>query len=172
VRAVIRALAFVAFLVVVFQLFRYAMGLREVKRQRERHRAAEEDRGRRVLAEIPLSDAEVVLLVEDESSLSWGGSRLAKADVAGGRLLLNGGILREFSRVPGLLPPPSPPEEFEGRERWEVAAYTRGGAVVRIPCGTLREGVSREIAGRVYEAVERAGSLASTQSSSGRPRSE
>jgi hypothetical protein len=168
VRAVIRALALVVFLVVVFQLFRYAMGLRDAKRQRERQRAAEEGRGRRVLAEIPLSDAEVVLLVEDESSLVWGGSRLLKADVAGGRLLLNGGILREFSRRPGLLPPPAPPEDFDGHERWEVAAYTRGGGVVRIPCGTLREGVSREIAGRVYEALERAGAGASSQSSSGR----
>ena len=168
----VRALALVVFLVVVFQIFRYAMALREAKRLRERDRAAEEELGRRVLAEIPISDAEVVLLVEDESSLAWGGSRLLKSEVAGGRLLLNGGILREFSRMPGLLPPPAPPEEFEGRERWEVAAYTRGGGVVRIPCGTLREGVSREIAGRVYEAVERAGSPASTQSSSGRPSSE
>jgi len=167
----IRALALLLFLAVVFQLFRYAMGLRELKRRRERSRTAEEERGRRVVAEIPLADGEVVLLVDDDVTLSWGGSRLAKSEVAAGRLLLNGGILREFSRVPGLLPPPAPPEEFEGRERWEVAAYTREGALVRIPCGTLREGVSREIASRVYEAVERAGSGSSPQSSSGRPSS-
>lgn len=151
----IRLLALAAFLVVVFQLFRFAMGLREAKRVREAERAAEEARGRRVVAELPLGDG-IVLLTEDEKGFAWGGSNAARADIAGGRLLLNGGILREFAREPGVLPPPLPPEEFEGRERWEVAVFLKGGGLARIPCGTLREGVSREIAGRVYAAVERA----------------
>jgi len=152
---VVRVLALVAFLALVFQLFRFAMGLRGAKRARERERAAEEARGRRVVAEIPLEQG-IVLFTEDERGFSWGGASLAKADVAGARLLLNGGILREFSRPPRALPPPVPPEEFEGRERWEVAVFLKDGAVARIPCGTLREGVSREAAGRVYAAVEQA----------------
>ncbi len=152
----IRWLALAVFLTVVFQLFRFAMGLREAKRAREVERAAEEARGRRVVAEIPLGDGGVALLTEDEEGFVWGGSGFARRDIAGARLLLNGGILREFARVAGVLPPPVPPEEFEGRERWEVAVYLKGGGLARIPCGTLREGVSREIAGRVYAAVERA----------------
>jgi hypothetical protein len=157
VRAVvaIQIFALVVFLAVVFQLFRFAMGLREAKRARERERAAEEARGRRVVTEIPLDEG-IVLFTEDERVFAWGGASIAKTDVAGGRLLLNGGILREFVREPGALPPPVPPEEFEGRERWEVAVFLKGGAVARIPCGTLREGVSREVAGRVYAAVEQA----------------
>jgi len=153
---VIQVLALGVFLVVVFQLFRFAMGLREAKRQRERERAAEEAQGRRVVAEIPLGEGGIVLLTEDEKGFAWGGSSVARADMAGARLLLNGGILREFARGPGGLPSPVPPEEFEGRERWEVAVYLKNGGVAHIPCGTLREGVSREIAGRVYAAVERA----------------
>jgi hypothetical protein len=152
---VIQIAALLVFLFVVFHVFGYAMNLRQAKRARERERDAEEARGRRVVAELPLEDGGVVLLTEDGTDLSWGGARVAKAEIAGARLLLNGGILREFARRPGVLPAPVPPEEFEGRERWEVAVFLEGGGVARIPCGTLREGVSREVAGRVYEAVAR-----------------
>ncbi len=151
---VIQVFAVVVFLAVVFQVFRFAMGLREAKRARERERAAEEARGRRVVAEIPLADGAIVLFTEDERVFAWEGASFAKADVAGARLLLNGGILREFAREPGVLPPPVPPEDFEGRERWEVVVFLRSGPVARIACGTLREGVSREVAGRVYAAIE------------------
>src|SRR5262245_66551815 len=133
------------------------MALRQAKGMREREREPEEARGRRVVAELPLEDGGIVLLTEDETGLHWADARVPKCEVAGARLLLNGGILREFARRPGLLPPPVPPEEFEGRERWEVAVFLEDGRVARIPCGTLREGVSREVAARVYEAVERAG---------------
>src|SRR4029450_13502236 len=92
---------------------------------------------------------------EDETALRWGADRVGKPEIAGARLLLNGGILREFARGPGVLPSPVPPEEFEGRPRWEVSVFLEGGRVARIPCGTLREGVSREVAGRVYEALAR-----------------
>lgn len=152
----LRLLALAVFLVFVFQLFRYAMGLRWAKRVREIARAKEEAQGRRVVAEIPRAEGDVILLVEDDRDFAWGGSRFARADVVGARLLQNGGILREFARGPGVLPPPTPPEEFEGRERWEVAVYLKDGGLARIACGTLREGVSREIAGRVYAAVEQA----------------
>ena len=66
-------------------------------------------------------------------------------------MLVNGAVLRECA-----LPPPAPPAEYEGRERWEVALFLEGGAEARIPCGTLREGVSREIAARAFEAVQSA----------------
>jgi hypothetical protein len=152
----IQIVALLVFLYVVFHFFGYAMALRQAKRMRERERDAEEARGRRVVAELPLDDGGIALLTEDETDLRWGAERVGTAEIAGARLLLNGGILREFARRPGVLPPPVPPEEFEGRERWEVAVFLEGGRVARIPCGTLREGVSRDVAGRVYEAVERA----------------
>jgi hypothetical protein len=129
------------------------MGLREAKREREAARAAEEERGRRVVVEIPLSDVEVVFLVEDGESFAWGKEAVAKPDIAGARLLVNGGVLKECGRPGVALPPPGPPEGFEGRERWEVVVYRREGDPARIPCGSLREGVSREIAGKAFAAV-------------------
>jgi hypothetical protein len=50
---------------------------------------------------------------------------------------------------------PAPPEQYEGRERWEVALFLDRGEE-RIACGSLREGVSRDVAGRVFEAVRAA----------------
>ena len=151
-----RVLALTLLLAVLFVLFRFAMGLRYAKRERERARQAEEERGRRVIAEVPLSEAEVVFLTEDDRVLAWGGTEVSKATIVGARLLVNGAVLRECARRPVALPPPSAPEEYEGREWWEVALFLEGGSEARIPCGTLREGVSREIAGRVFEAARAA----------------
>jgi hypothetical protein len=146
-------IVFVAFLIV---LFRFAMGLRHAKGERERARAAEEARGRRVVAEIPLGEAEVVLLVDDGERFRWASQSLAKGEIVGARALVNGAVVREFAAASGVLPSPDAPEEVEGRERWEVVAFLRDGGAARIPCGTLREGVSREIASRVFEAVRAA----------------
>jgi hypothetical protein len=149
----IRLAALALLLIALWRVFRLAMGLRFAKVSREEARVAEEARGGKVLAELPLSDAEVVFLVEDAEAFRWGSSSLAKAEVRGARLMVNGAVLQEFT-VPGeRLPPPQPPEEYEGRERWEVRAFCRDGETTAIPCGTLREGISREIAGRVFGAV-------------------
>jgi hypothetical protein len=149
-------LAALVLAVVLFHFFRFAMGLRFAKVQREEARTAEEARGRRVLAEIPLSDYEVVFLVEDEDALRWGEAAVRKDALAGARLVLNGGMLRECQAEGALLPPTHPPEEYEGRERWEVEIFARDGTKTSIPCGTLREGISREIAGKVFAAVSAA----------------
>src|SRR5258706_12933609 len=129
------------------------MAVRWAKRERERARDAEEARGRRVIAEVPLSEAEVVFLTEDDREFSWGRHSVPKSAIVGARLLVNGAVLRECARREGALPPPAPPSEYEGRERWEIALFLEAGGEARIPCGTLRERVSREIAGRAVEAV-------------------
>ena len=152
----IRALALAILLATLFVVFRFAMALRWAKRAREKARDAEEARGRRVIAEVPLSEAEVVFLTEDEREFSWGRHSVEKRAIVGARLLVNGAVLRECARREGALPPPAPPSEYEGRERWEIALFLEGGGEARIPCGTLREGVSREIAGRAFEAVRTA----------------
>jgi hypothetical protein len=150
----IRVVAFALLVVALWRAFRLSMGLRFAKLSREEARSAEEARGGKVLAELPLPDAEMVFLVEDAGAFRWGSARLAKSSILGARLMVNSAVLQEFAGAGERLPPPQPPEEYEGRERWEVRVFLRGGGTTSIPCGTLREGVSREIAGRVFAAVK------------------
>src|SRR5262249_41487603 len=128
---------------------------RLAKLDREEARVAEEARGRRVVAELPVAGSGTQFLLEDETSFHWGAATLPKADIAGARLLLNGGVLKEFAGG-SLLPPLDPPREYEGGELWVVLVYRRSGGRAEIPCGALREGVSREIAGRAFAAIEAA----------------
>ena len=55
------------------------------------------------------------------------------------------------------VPEPQSAEDFEGRETWDVVLYLEDGATRVVPCGTLREGVSREIAARVFRATRTTG---------------
>ena len=153
---IIQVLALLALVLALWTVFRFAMGLRWAKVSREDARAAEQARGRRLVAEIPLSDDEIVFFVEDEAGFYWGPRQARKRDIRGGRLLLNGAVMASISRDGESLPDPAPPEEYEGGERWEVTLYLRGGRAERVACGRLREGVSREIAGRIFQAVRSA----------------
>src|SRR5258708_1819063 len=152
----VRVLASLLFLVLLWWLLRLALGLRQAKLDREGARVAEEARGRRVVAELAPRGSETLLLLEDGPRFCWGSETLDKADIAGARLLLNGGAMQEFESGPARLPPLEPPPEFEGGECWEVVVYRRSGGRARIPCGALREGVSREIAGRAFAAIRAA----------------
>jgi hypothetical protein len=139
----------------LWMLFRFAMGLRWAKVSRERARETAEAHGRRVVAEIPLAGDELVFFEEDAGAFHWAGQRASKADLEGARLLLNGNVVGSAMRAGSALPAPPLAEEYEGRERWDVLFYLRGGRTAQVPCGTLREGVSREIAARVFEAARR-----------------
>jgi len=153
---IIQVLALLALVLALWTVFRFAMGLRWAKVSREDARAAEQARGRRVVAEIPVSDDEIVFFVEDDAGFYWGGRQARKRDIRGARLLLNGAVMASFACEGERLPDSAPPEEYEGGERWEIALYLRGGRDERVACGRLREGVSRELAGRVFEAIRRA----------------
>lgn len=149
---IVLALAAALFVFFTWSLFRLAMGLRESQRVREAARAREESQGRRVVAEIPLDEG-ILFFVEDADGFAWGDQRVARGDIVGARLLLNRAVLSSWSQ-PGVTLPGQPPAEgFEGRERWDVVLYLRDGHAVEVPCGILREGVSREIGSRVFEAT-------------------
>jgi hypothetical protein len=149
----LQVLAGVLLAAFLFSMFRYAMALRASKAARQSWREGEEARGRRVLAEIPGADDTMTLFAEDDEGFYWGAERVTKREIAGARLRLNGGILATWSR-PGLaLPEPGAPVELEGRERWDVVLYLEGGGTRVVECGRLREGVSREIATRVFQAT-------------------
>ena len=148
----LQALALLALVASLWVLFRFAMGLRASKLAREQARAAAEAKGARVVAEVPLAEG-LLFVVEDAVGFSWGARQVAKDQIEGVRQLLNGALVASFSRPGASLPEPAMPEPVEGRERWEVAIHLRDGRTAAVPCGTLREGVSREIAARVYAAV-------------------
>lgn len=148
----IAAAALLAF--ALFRMFGLAMRLRHAKLERERERAEQERQGRRVVAELPLDEG-VVLFLEDDAGFAWGASRVARSQLRGARMLLNGAVVAQASRDGGPLPSPAPATDFDGSERWEVELLAAGG-VFAVPCGRLREGVSRETASRVFEAARRA----------------
>jgi hypothetical protein len=120
----IQAVAALVFLALLWTLLRFALGLRYSKVVREQERAAQ---GGRVVAEIPSAAGEVGFFVE--------------------------GTIGEAARPGVVLPPAGVADEFEGRERWDVVLYLRDATAATVPCGTLREGVSREVAARVFDAV-------------------
>ena len=153
---IVRILAAAALAFLLWMIFRFAMGLRWAKLIREDARAAQQVRGRRVLAEIPVSSDEVVFFVEDEAGFYWGERQVRKRDVCGARLLLNGAVVAGVTRDDAPLPEPSGAGEHEGRETWEVLLFMSGGGTERISCGALREGISREAATAVFEAVRSA----------------
>jgi hypothetical protein len=154
-RTLVQLAASLLLLLLLWRAFRMAMRMRYARVVREDERRAMEARGRRVVAEVPSHSGEVYLFIEDADGFEWQGHALRKADISGCRLLLNGGLMATATR-PGLsLPDPSAPEDFEGRERWDVRLYSAQG-VFDVPCGMLREGVSREAARAVFQAVREA----------------
>jgi hypothetical protein len=152
----IKIAALLVLLALLWSLFRLSMGLRWAKVSRESARREEEARGRRIVAELPTSDGTLGFFAEDHAGFYWPGGEAGKSAVRGARLLLNGGVVAAATRPGAPLPDPPAPEPFEGRERWEVALYVAGRPPQAIACGTVREGVSREIATRVFEAVRAA----------------
>lgn len=155
----LQVVAAAVMVVFLWSLFRFAMGLRWAKLSREAARGAEQAQGRRVVAEIPQRDG-LLLFLEDAASYAWGDQRVAKPAIVGARALLNGGVIASFARPGVPLPDPPAPEAYVGQERWDVLLYLQGGGSRAVPCGTLREGVSREIALSVFEAVRRGVSAA------------
>jgi hypothetical protein len=149
----IKVVALLALFALLWSVFRLSMGLRWAKVSRESARRQEEDRGRRIVAELPTSDGTLGFFAEDHAGFYWPAGEAGKSGLRGARLLLNNGVISAIARPGAALPEPPTIESFEGRERWEVVLYGVGAERHTVACGTVREGVSREIATRVFEVV-------------------
>jgi len=154
-RTLIQVAAGLLLLLLLWRAFRMAMAMRYTRVLREEQRRALEARGQRVVAEVPSHEGDVYLFLETPEGFEWRGHTLRKADIVGARLLLNGAPMASAARAGVSLPEPASPPDFEGRERWDVRLHT-GEGPVEVPCGTLREGVSREAARAVFQAVRTA----------------
>jgi len=149
----IKVVALLALLALLWSVFRLSMGLRWAKVSRESARRQEEDRGRRIVAELPTSDGTLGFFAEDHAGFYWPAGEAGKSGLRGARLLLNNGVISAVARPGAALPEPPTIESFEGRERWEVVLYGAGTERHVVACGMVREGVSREIATRVFDVV-------------------
>jgi hypothetical protein len=149
----IKVVALLALFALLWSVFRLSMGLRWAKVSRESARRQEEDRGRRIVAELPTSDGTLGFFAEDHAGFYWPAGEAGKSALRGARLLLNNGVIAAVARPGAALPEPPMIESFEGRERWEVVLYGTGTERHIVACGTVREWVSREIATRVFEVV-------------------
>lgn len=171
----IRALAVVLLLWALWKLFRFAMALRFAKVLREEERQAHEATGRRLVAEVPTHEGDLVLFHESPSSFFYGEIEIEKQRIVAARLFLNGRIVDQSIRPGAAAPDASWTEEYDGRERWDLRLDFRSGQPLAVPCGMLREGVSREAATRVFRAVATsiggmdASQGGATHSSAGRP---
>jgi hypothetical protein len=129
------------------------------RRRRLRAREAERARGRRVIAEIPVTE-ELTLFTEDADAFYYGEQRVDKDAIVAARVLINGSpIAAVLSRRHGVeqdRQPTSFEDRPEGiaRDRWDVALETTQGTVL-VECGAIRERVSQELARTVFDAVKR-----------------
>jgi hypothetical protein len=152
------------------------------RRRRFSAREAERARGRTIVAELPTSD-DLTLFSEDPDRFYYGERTIDKALIVAVRVLINGEpiaevIARSHPHTPamnlatqrgwgggGPAPPdrgtePGAPEvtddppEGIARDRWDVAIESVTGTVI-VECGAIREGISRELAQAVFEAVRR-----------------
>jgi hypothetical protein len=136
-----------------------ATTLRIFRKRRMRARAAERERGRVVIAEIPAAD-DLVLVSEDPDAFHYGDRVILKASIAAARVLINGApiaaVLSTRHASAAALHPTSFEDRPEGiaRDRWDVALETTAGTVL-VECGAIRERVSQELARAVFEAVKR-----------------
>jgi hypothetical protein len=129
------------------------------RRRRLRAREREGARGRRVVAEIPVTE-ELVLFTEDDRQFHYGDQAVDKATIVAARVLINGAPIAAVlsERFSSALDrhPTSFEDRPEGiaRDRWDVAIETTGDTML-VECGAIRERVSQELARAVFDAVKK-----------------
>ena len=150
---------FVVFLLIALALS-MATSLNWHRRAHFRLRRAMALSGRKIIAEIPYKD-DLSFFTEDTQSFQWDAHRIAKSEIRAVKLLITGASIASF--VSSRFHSPAAdvshfevskqtePIEFE-RERWDVSIELEKETIL-VPCGSIRERVSQELARQVYEAV-------------------
>ena len=154
VRDLIAAAVAVALIYVVLSL---ATTLHDSRRARRRKQDAERNRGRRIIAELPVGD-DLTLFSEDDTRFHYGARVVEKASILAARVLINGSPIAAVTstRAPqGSLQPTSFEDRPEGiaRDRWDVAIETNDGTLL-VECGAIRERISQELARAIFDVVK------------------
>ena len=128
------------------------------RKRRLRAQEGERARGRRVIAEIPVTE-ELRLFTEDDRAFYNGEQAIDKATIVAVRVLINGvpiaAVLSTRHGRQADLQPTQFEDRPEGiaRDRWDVAIETTAGTTL-VECGAIRERVSQELARAVFDAVK------------------
>ena len=155
-RDFVAALIAVVLLVVALSL---ATGLQMYNKRRKQTRRAASDRGQTIVAELP-SERDLTLFSEDQTQFYYADHAIPKDQIHAVRVLINGSPIAVClsPRFPSAAsaPPTSVDERPEGiaHDRWDVAIEATSGTTV-IACGAIREGVSQELARKIFEAVKK-----------------
>jgi hypothetical protein len=134
-----------------------ATTLQYYRKRRQRARDSERAMGRRIVAELPLTE-ELVYFSEDAVRFYYGETPIDKDLIAAARVLINGAPIAAAvsTRHPAYAQTPTSFDDRpEGiaRDRWDVAIETERGTVL-VECGAIRERVSQELARQVFDAVK------------------
>jgi len=151
-------LAGVAAIVLLLAAASLATTLQTFRRRRLRARAAEQDRGRAVIAEIP-GDEDLVLFTADATHFHFRDQAIDKTAIVAVRVLINGAPIASYVSRRHAGEAERQATSFEdrpdgiARDRWDVAIETAGGMTM-VECGAIRERVSQELARLVFDAVK------------------
>ena len=150
--------ALIAVLLLVLALS-LATGLQTYNRRRKQTRHAARDRGQTIVAELP-GERDLTLFSEDQAQFYYADHAIPKDQIHAVRVLINGSPIAAClsPRFPSAASAPaiSVDERPEGiaHDRWDVAIEATSGTTV-IECGAIREGVSQELARKIFEAVKK-----------------
>ena len=155
-RDLVAALIAVVLLVVALSL---ATGLQTYNRRRRQTRRIARDRGQTIVAEL-LSERDLRLFSEDQTQFYYADRAIPKDQIHAVRVLINGSPIAVClsPRFPSAASAPATSfnERPEGiaHDRWDVAIEATNGTTL-IECGAIREGVSQELARKIFEAVKK-----------------
>jgi hypothetical protein len=152
-------LAAIAAIVLLLAAASLATTLQTFRRRRLRARAAEQDQGRAVIAEIP-GDEDLVLFTADATHFHFRDHAIDKTAVVAVRVLINGAPIASYVSKRHAGEAERQATSFDdrpegiARDRWDVAIETVSGGMTMVECGAIRERVSQELARLVFDAVK------------------
>ena len=136
-----------------------ASTLRYYRLRRQRATDFQRVRGRRIIAELPITD-DLVYFTEDKTHFYYGERSINKNQIQVARVLINGSPIAEISaprQTVRIAKPTVFIDQPEGilRDRWDVMIAIESGDIL-VECGAVRERVSQELARKIFDAIKAA----------------